>query len=185
MPDDTKVPNLLDRWIGWLKNQPLIAAVCLVALFVGGVATFTDSITKLRLAFFDQKVPASAPAPTPATVPPVPRVSFKEQFTLGEHGTFVSDHLVTVRIGYIVSAPQLSASLTAITKGYESGKSVVPGDQLELYRSDCDSLQVTVTGIDWKWPKDIPPETVMKMGPAGDAMITRLVHGFVSGKCEP
>jgi len=185
MADDTKVPNLLDRWIGWLKNQPLIAAVCLIALAAGGLATFTDSITKIRQTFSEQKPPASAPTPTLATAPPVPRVSFREPFSLGENGTFVSEHLVTVRTGYIVSYPHLSAALAASTNGYESARDVVPGDQLKLYRSDCDSLQVTVTSIEWKWPKDIPPEVVMKMGPAGDAMITRRVHGIVSGKCEP
>jgi hypothetical protein len=182
--------TLVDRWIAKAKNHPGVAAVCVLAIALGGLASFTDSLGKLKL-FFD----GDAPKPQPPIVvqlpepkaPPAKRVNFREEFELSERDTFVSNHGVTVATKFIMvlEGDGLVAELGASAKGpVEWVERVRKGKQIELSRSDCDALAVVVRDIQFNWPKEVTMDQLRKMGPAAEGLVTRKVIGTVSGKCE-
>ncbi|WP_298871207.1 hypothetical protein [uncultured Bradyrhizobium sp.] len=58
------------------------------------------------------------------------------------------------------------------------------GDQIPLYRQDCDRLIVTIKDTSFEIKGGLTLEQVQKLGPAGGMLVDRKVVGSISGKCE-
>jgi hypothetical protein len=56
MASDDK-DTLADRWIRWLKNQPILAALVVCGMVIGAIASFTDSLSKLGKSVFGEQTP--------------------------------------------------------------------------------------------------------------------------------
>lgn len=189
MAEERRQTTLVDLWITRLKNHPLLAAICVFGIILAGIASFTESVSKLKTFFVNDP-----PKPTPVIVqfPQVPsqpqkRVHFREDFELGEKDTFVSNHGVSVATKYIMSiagegiVAQIGVSANGPIKWVDR---VRKGKQFELHRSDCDSLMVLIKDIQFTLPKELTMDQLTQMGPVAEALVTRKVIGVVTGKCE-
>jgi len=180
-------PDLVSTWIQRLRNQPIIAALCVLAIVLGGIAAFTDSLRKIAPSLFSEIKPGVSPAPAPAPTP-AKRTHFSEDFSLGENGTFVSSRGITVRTGEMVFDPAPSAiviSSTGETNENPYARRVSIGDQIRLSRPDCDSdLLVTIKSIQLILPTQLTMEQIRAMGPGAELVISRKLTGTISGKCE-
>lgn len=185
MAEDT----LVDQWIARAKNHPVIATMCLLAIALGSLAAFTDSINTLKEFFSGQTQPTSSPTVivSPSTPPPPKKLSnFREEFELGEQDTFVSNHGVTVATNRIyVGEEGLVADVGASATGsVEWFDTVRRGEQIKLLRADCKTLMVVVRDIQLTKPNELTWELIRQLGPVGEALVTRKVTGTVTGRCE-
>jgi hypothetical protein len=193
--------SLTDVWMKSLKNRPIIAVLVFFGLIVIGLASFTDSLGKLKRFFFREppKATVSAGEQLPPQPTPAPKKAyFTAEFALGENDTFVAKG-VTVKTGSIgisggasdlngavlmPPGPFADVKADADGSGSFSGGRLNPGSSITLHRHDCESLRVIVKDIQLTKPPGTSEEDLSKMGTAAEALVTRKVTGIISGKCE-
>ncbi|QPF83350.1 hypothetical protein IC762_27100 [Bradyrhizobium genosp. L] len=182
-------PSLPEQWLGKLKNRPAVAVLIVLATIVTGVASFWDTIGKLVSSFGDAPKPPSVvvtlPTPTPPPPPPAKRVSFAEDFSLGENDAYTSSHGISIRTHYIMMENGIVAEIGASATGdVELLQKMRRGQQIALHRNDCDWLTVTIKDIDLSPQGGMTFDQLSKMGPAAEMFITRKVVGNITGRCE-
>ncbi|TYL85736.1 hypothetical protein [Bradyrhizobium cytisi] len=104
--------SLVEQWTRRLKNRPLVAAITIFATVVAGVGSFTNSINDFLGLFRESQKspPVVLTLPSPLPQPPK-RISFNEDFQLGEVAAYSSTHGVSVRTQFITpDAAQIGAS---------------------------------------------------------------------------
>ena len=186
MPDD----SLANLWIRKLQNNPIIAAFVVLAAALAGIAWLSNSLTTIGGIFKEkQSAPSVAvhePPAIAAAIPPAKRISFSEEFTLGERDTYASPHGVSVRTQFIMindqgTVAEIGASAVGPVEWLDT---MTRGQQINLTRSDCDRLLVTIRDVQFHPNEGMTFEQLRKMGPMAELLVTRKVIGTIKGHCE-
>jgi len=164
--EDKSVPDeqtLLDKWISRVKNHPLTAIVCFVAVILAGLASFTSNVTSVIKDITDSTLYKQIFPSTDTVV--APRKFFKENFEIEQDGSYIGDHHVFVKSDAVFINPDTQEpeifKLTITTVGATQSFLLVKKGYLFLItRADCDRLEVLI--------KDVKDD---------------VVQGTISGKC--